>query len=72
MFDLFRFLVKITSFITSVLTKNKKKLEEMDRHNEALRERIRMLEERRVKLMEDFVKKLQSGLKDIDNKSKGC
>lgn len=72
MFDLFRFIVKITSFTTSFLTKRKKKIEEMERHNEALRNRIRILEESRVKLMEDFVKKLQSGLKDIDNKSKGC
>jgi hypothetical protein len=66
MLDLFRFLVKITSFITSILSKNKRKLEEMEKYNQALRNRIEILEQSRIRLMEDFVKKLQSGLKDID------
>lgn len=67
MFDLFRFIVKITSFITSVLNKKKRKLEEMEKHNQALRNRIEILEQSRIRQMEDFVKRLQSGLKDIDN-----
>jgi uncharacterized protein YecE (DUF72 family) len=68
MFDLFRFIIKITSFITHLLTQKKRKLEEMERHNEALRNRIRILEENRIRMMEDFVKRLQSGLKDINEK----
>lgn len=72
MLDLFRFLVKITSFITSILTKKKRKLEEMEKHNQALRNRIQILEQSRIRLMEDFVKRLQSGLKDIDKTNKKC
>jgi hypothetical protein len=40
----------------------------MEKHNEALRNRIKILEDNRIRMMEDFVKRLQERLKDINNK----